>query len=42
MAGGRIGATHLGGLSGFINATMSKLLIEQSKSRPPGEAGITG
>jgi hypothetical protein len=43
MAGGSIGAAHLGGLSGFINATMSmlldKLLIEQSKSRPPAKRG---
>jgi hypothetical protein len=43
MAGGSIGATHLGGLSGFINATMpkllDKLLIEHSKSRPPEKLG---
>jgi hypothetical protein len=38
-----IGAAHLGGLSGFINATMSKLLdkplIEQGKSHPPVKRG---
>ena len=41
-----IGAAHLGGLSGFINATMSKLrdkpLIEQSKGHPrrSGDNGL--